>query len=97
VKQEQGKIFVVLQFTFHLGSHCFWLTTIIVFLKRFIAQKISNIHLVTKDYKNCSLNQFAFVVARWARGRVSALLGSFSVAVKNKYKGKTLRQLGRWL
>jgi hypothetical protein len=37
---------------------------ILFFLKRFIAQKISSIHLVTKDYKNCSLNQFALVVAR---------------------------------
>jgi hypothetical protein len=39
---------------------------IIIIIIIIIAQKISNMHLVTKDYKNCSLNQFALVVAHWA-------------------------------
>jgi len=43
--------------------------------------------------QNCSLNHFAIVVTRRANDRVSTVLGS--VAVKNKYKGKTLRQLGK--
>jgi hypothetical protein len=47
-----------------------------IYIKRFIAQEISDI-LVYKKLQNCSLNQFALVVARCASDRVSALLGCY--------------------
>jgi hypothetical protein len=55
------------------------------FLKRFIAQEISDIHLVTRNYKNCSLNQFALVVARCASDRVYALLSCYWCSSEGKH------------
>ena len=46
------------------------------FKKRFIAQKISEIHRVTK-LRNCSFNQFALVVPRRARDRECIVLSSY--------------------
>jgi len=46
--------------------------------------------------QNCSFNQFAVVVTRRVSDRVSTVLGSYKRSSENKYKGKTLRQLGKY-
>jgi len=48
--------------------------------------------------QNCSFNQFAIVVIRRARDRVSTVLGMYKCSSeKQVQREKTLRQLGEWL
>ena len=63
------------------------------FLKRFIAQKISEIHRVTK-LRNCSFNQFALVVLRRASDRECIVLGSYEYSSEKQVQRKNTTAVG---
>jgi len=56
----------------------------IIFFKRFIAQKINEIHRVTK-LRNCS---FALVVPRWASDRECTVLGYYEYSSEKQVQRK---------
>ena len=55
--------------------------------KRFIAQKIGEIHRVTK-LQNCSCNQFALVVLRRAGPREFTVLGTYEYSSEKQVQRK---------
>ena len=57
------------------------------FFLRFIAQKISEIHRVTK-LRNCNCNQFALVVPRRASDRECTVLGSYEYSSEKQVQRK---------
>ena len=57
------------------------------FKKRFIAQKINEIHMVTK-LRNCSFNQFTLVVPRRASDRECTVLGSYEYSSEKQVQRK---------
>ena len=63
------------------------------FLKRFIAQKISEIHRVTK-LRNCSFNQFALVVPRRASDRECTVLGTYEYSSEKQVQRKNTAAVG---
>ena len=65
----------------------------IFFLKRFIAQKISEIHGVTK-LRNCSFNQFALVVPRRASDTECTVLGSYEYSSEKQVQRKNTAAVG---
>ena len=66
---------------------------IIIIIKRFIAQKISEIHRVTK-LLNCSCNQFALVVPRRASDRECTVLGSYEYSSEKQVQRKNTAAVG---
>ena len=60
---------------------------LIFFKKRFIAQKISEIHRVTK-LRNFSFNQFALIVPRRASDRECTVLGSYDYSSEKQVQRK---------
>ena len=58
-----------------------------LFFLRFIAQKISEIHRVTK-LQNCSFNQFALVVPRRASDTECTVLGSYEYSSEKQVQRK---------
>ena len=66
---------------------------ITIFFKRFIAQKISEIHRVTK-LRNCSFNQFALVVPRRANDRECTALGSYEYSSEKQVQRKNTAAVG---
>ena len=76
------------------ASHGALLGTTFFFLKkRFIAQKISEIHRVTK-LRNCSFNQFAVVVPRRASDRECTVLGSYEYSSEKQVQRKNTAAVG---
>ena len=63
------------------------------FFNRFISQKISEIHRVTK-LRNCSFNQFALVVPRRASDRECAVLGSYEYSSEKQVQRKNTAAVG---
>ena len=63
------------------------------FLKRFIAQKISEIHRVTK-LRNCSFNQFALVVPRRASDRECTVSASYEYSSEKQVQRKNTAAVG---
>ena len=57
------------------------------FLERFIAQKIGEIHRVTK-LRNCSFNQFALVIPRRFSDRECTVLGSYEYSSEKQVQRK---------
>ena len=66
---------------------------LLLFFKRFIAQKISKIHRVTK-LRNCSFNQFALVVPRRASDRECTVLGSYEYSSEKQVQRKNTAAVG---
>ena len=64
-----------------------------VFFLRFIAQKIREIHRVTK-LRNCSFNQFALVVPRRASDRECTVLGSYEYSSEKQVQSKNTAAVG---
>ena len=65
----------------------------VFFFKRFIAQKISEIHRVTK-LRNCSCNQFALVVPYRVSDRECTVLGSYEYSSKKQVQRKNTAAVG---
>ena len=65
----------------------------IFFFLRFIAQKISEIHRVTK-LRNCSFNQFALVVPRRASDRECTVLRSYEYSSEKQVQRKNTAAVG---
>ena len=63
------------------------MNTLSFFFKRFTAQKIGQIHRVTK-LQNCSFNQFAFVVPRRASDREFTALGTYKYSSEKQVQRK---------
>jgi hypothetical protein len=63
------------------------------FFKRFIAQKISEIHRVTK-LRNCSYNQFALIVPRRANDTECTVLGSYEYNNEKQVQRKNTAVVG---
>ena len=83
---------------FELRS-AFWLTGtsffgILLFFLRFIAQKISEIHTVTKKIRNCSFNHFALVSPRRASDREYTVLGSYEYSSEKQVQRKNTAAVG---
>ena len=65
----------------------------VLFFLRFIAQKICEIHRVTK-LRNCSFNEFALVVPRRARDRECTVLGSYEYSSEKQVQRKNTAAVG---
>ena len=61
--------------------------------KKNFAQKISEIHRVTK-LRNCSFNQFALVVPRRASDRECTVLGSYEYSSEKQVQRKNTAAVG---
>ena len=68
-------------------------STVFLFLNRFISQKISEIHRVTK-LRNCSFNQFALVVPRRASDRECTVLGSYEYSSEKQVQRENTAAVG---
>ena len=63
------------------------------FFLRFIAQKISEIHRVTK-LRNCSFYQFALVVPRRVSDKECTVLGSYEYSSEKQVQRKNTATVG---